>query len=329
MKNKAMLMSLLGALLALTSCRDLTLPPVFYTLEKEQPLTDDRGFPDEVTVHRIVKTGSRYFAAANRLYTRTDGDGASDTWTAVAPPVPGALCNNVEVFDSQIYAGFATGSGQGLYRSVPDPISWNQIADLGAGSYPQITLIKATTAGTPTLFVATWSGTAYSLSYSTTGNSGSYSVVSGAGWGATPPNDDQPIIDVASDGSFYWVVIGNSVYRDDGGVGVGAFDKLTTPSSGSATYGGVLLVPGTLHLSAGNGLLHSSVNNGDAWTSSSVIENDKGDPVYKIVGDVDFEEVREVAQWITPVPGGVGPLTVTMLLRNVTEAAKHFHPLAV
>ncbi|MGD0092094.1 MAG: bifunctional 5,10-methylenetetrahydrofolate dehydrogenase/5,10-methenyltetrahydrofolate cyclohydrolase [Planctomycetota bacterium] len=56
--------------------------------------------------------------------------------------------------------------------------------------------------------------------------------------------------------------------------------------------------------------------------------NEKGEPVYRIVGDVDFAGVKEVAEWITPVPGGVGPLTVTMLLRNVTEAAKHFHPLA-
>lgn len=54
--------------------------------------------------------------------------------------------------------------------------------------------------------------------------------------------------------------------------------------------------------------------------------NDKGKPAYKFVGDVDFEAVKEKAEFITPVPGGVGPLTVTMLLRNVAEAAKHFHP---
>lgn len=38
------------------------------------------------------------------------------------------------------------------------------------------------------------------------------------------------------------------------------------------------------------------------------------------VGDVHFEEVREVAGWISPVPGGVGPMTVAMLLRNVVDA---------
>jgi len=42
----------------------------------------------------------------------------------------------------------------------------------------------------------------------------------------------------------------------------------------------------------------------------------------KIVGDVEFEEASKRASWITPVPGGVGPLTVTMLLRNVVEAAR-------
>ncbi len=42
----------------------------------------------------------------------------------------------------------------------------------------------------------------------------------------------------------------------------------------------------------------------------------------KIVGDVEFEKAFERASWITPVPGGVGPLTVTMLMRNLVEAAK-------
>ena len=42
----------------------------------------------------------------------------------------------------------------------------------------------------------------------------------------------------------------------------------------------------------------------------------------KIVGDVEFEEAQKRASWITPVPGGVGPLTVTMLMRNLVEATK-------
>ncbi|GAA4356083.1 bifunctional methylenetetrahydrofolate dehydrogenase/methenyltetrahydrofolate cyclohydrolase FolD [Variovorax defluvii] len=46
--------------------------------------------------------------------------------------------------------------------------------------------------------------------------------------------------------------------------------------------------------------------------------NDEG----KLCGDVDFETVRQVAGWITPVPGGVGPMTRAMLLVNTLEAAE-------
>jgi methylenetetrahydrofolate dehydrogenase (NADP+)/methenyltetrahydrofolate cyclohydrolase len=42
----------------------------------------------------------------------------------------------------------------------------------------------------------------------------------------------------------------------------------------------------------------------------------------KLVGDVDFDAVRDVAGWITPVPGGVGPMTIAMLLENCLKAAQ-------
>jgi len=42
----------------------------------------------------------------------------------------------------------------------------------------------------------------------------------------------------------------------------------------------------------------------------------------KLQGDVDFESVREVASKITPVPGGVGPMTIAMLMRNTLTAAQ-------
>jgi methylenetetrahydrofolate dehydrogenase (NADP+)/methenyltetrahydrofolate cyclohydrolase len=42
----------------------------------------------------------------------------------------------------------------------------------------------------------------------------------------------------------------------------------------------------------------------------------------KLVGDVDIERVKERAGWITPVPGGVGPMTIAMLLQNTLESAK-------
>ena len=43
---------------------------------------------------------------------------------------------------------------------------------------------------------------------------------------------------------------------------------------------------------------------------------------YRLVGDVDFEAIKEKASFITPVPGGVGPMTITMLLFNTVESAK-------
>ncbi|MBA3597526.1 MAG: bifunctional methylenetetrahydrofolate dehydrogenase/methenyltetrahydrofolate cyclohydrolase FolD [Methylibium sp.] len=43
----------------------------------------------------------------------------------------------------------------------------------------------------------------------------------------------------------------------------------------------------------------------------------------KLCGDVDYDGVRKVAGWITPVPGGVGPMTITMLLMNTIESAEH------
>ncbi|MEG0935500.1 MAG: bifunctional methylenetetrahydrofolate dehydrogenase/methenyltetrahydrofolate cyclohydrolase FolD [Clostridia bacterium] len=42
----------------------------------------------------------------------------------------------------------------------------------------------------------------------------------------------------------------------------------------------------------------------------------------KVVGDVDFDAVKEVAGFITPVPGGVGPMTIAMLIKNTVEAAQ-------
>ncbi len=53
-------------------------------------------------------------------------------------------------------------------------------------------------------------------------------------------------------------------------------------------------------------------------------DNEKG---YKIAGDVNFDEVQKKAGYITPVPGGVGPMTIAMLLKNTLSAAeKTFYP---
>jgi methylenetetrahydrofolate dehydrogenase (NADP+)/methenyltetrahydrofolate cyclohydrolase len=48
-------------------------------------------------------------------------------------------------------------------------------------------------------------------------------------------------------------------------------------------------------------------------------------PDGKLCGDVDYDDVLETAGWITPVPGGVGPMTITMLMGNTLKSAKRAH----
>lgn len=52
------------------------------------------------------------------------------------------------------------------------------------------------------------------------------------------------------------------------------------------------------------------------------LEHSRG---YRLVGDVDFDDVKDVAGAITPVPGGVGPMTVAMLMKNTVKAARFIH----
>jgi methylenetetrahydrofolate dehydrogenase (NADP+)/methenyltetrahydrofolate cyclohydrolase len=53
------------------------------------------------------------------------------------------------------------------------------------------------------------------------------------------------------------------------------------------------------------------------------VDDDTRERGYRLVGDVNYDEVKEVAGDITPVPGGVGPMTIAMLLTNTVRAAKH------
>ncbi len=57
------------------------------------------------------------------------------------------------------------------------------------------------------------------------------------------------------------------------------------------------------------------------------IEDDTKEKGYYLTGDVAYEEVKEVAGWISPSPGGVGPMTIAMLMRNTVRAAKIAHGL--
>ena len=51
------------------------------------------------------------------------------------------------------------------------------------------------------------------------------------------------------------------------------------------------------------------------------LDDDTRERGYRLTGDVAYDEVKEVASAISPVPGGVGPMTIAMLLSNTVEAA--------
>ena len=44
---------------------------------------------------------------------------------------------------------------------------------------------------------------------------------------------------------------------------------------------------------------------------------------FRLIGDCDFDDIKEIAGYITPVPGGVGPMTIAMLMYNTLEAAEN------
>ena len=58
------------------------------------------------------------------------------------------------------------------------------------------------------------------------------------------------------------------------------------------------------------------------------VEDDRSDKGYQIVGDVDLDAVVQKASLIAPVPGGVGPMTIAMLMRNTVRAARILHGLS-
>ncbi|HEX7363976.1 MAG TPA: tetrahydrofolate dehydrogenase/cyclohydrolase catalytic domain-containing protein [Dehalococcoidia bacterium] len=58
------------------------------------------------------------------------------------------------------------------------------------------------------------------------------------------------------------------------------------------------------------------------------VEDNTREKGFRLVGDVDFDAIKEKASFITPVPGGVGPMTVTMLLMNTVEAAERIAGLS-
>ncbi len=288
--NRSIPFAILGVLLALASCRNLALDPVFYTLSKEQPTSDNRGFPDGASVFKIVKFTSTtpplldyYLAAAGQLYLR--GTGTTDSWTVVAPPagLANAMCNSLEVFGTQIYAGFfdsANGAGSGLYTSnLSVPLSWTLTTDTNAQGV-QIIFLKAVGGQ---LFVGTKSGTVNALYY---GNGGSSTAVT---W-STAPASDIAFLDAArasfGAGSF-WILVGAYLYQSAtiGGnfaLYSGGANSPVSPLSGPPASGGLLDDGTALYVGAGNGLLYRTADAGATWTNSgtSPIRDDSGNAVH-------------------------------------------------
>ena len=52
----------------------------------------------------------------------------------------------------------------------------------------------------------------------------------------------------------------------------------------------------------------------------SLVKDETKKKGYRLVGDIDFEDVKQKINFITPVPGGVGPMTVTSLMTNIVDA---------
>ena len=88
-----------------------------------------------------------------------------------------------------------------------------------------------------------------------------------------------------------------------------------TPNLGSFTRQADVVV---VAVGRRNTLTRDMVKPGAVVIDVGMNRDDEG----KLCGDVDFAGVREVAGWITPVPGGVGPMTITMLLVNTVESAE-------
>ena len=57
---------------------------------------------------------------------------------------------------------------------------------------------------------------------------------------------------------------------------------------------------------------------------SNRVDDPSTEKGYRWVGDVEFDAAKQVASAITPVPGGVGPMTITMLLYNTVQAARQW-----
>ncbi len=273
----------------MAACTDKSLSPIFFTLETERSLTEDRGLEDGMTVHEVVKVGgagTRYFAAGNTLYTRTE----TGNWTPVSPPVAGALCNTIEIFGGDLYAGFFTkdGTGLGLYYTDPVAISWNQVSDADIDN-GQINLLKAV--GPTYLFVSslkTDGSGDYFLYYSS--NPTVADTIDPVTFD-TDPSGSIPIIDIEYDGAAYWVIAGPLLY-----MGPENNLQIQATVSDPATDGGKPF--GGLLYSSGN-ILYLSGKDGKLWSRSAGVWS--GATSISVDGGVQFTQFVDV----TTVSGNI------------------------
>ncbi|MFC1588573.1 bifunctional 5,10-methylenetetrahydrofolate dehydrogenase/5,10-methenyltetrahydrofolate cyclohydrolase [Planctomycetota bacterium] len=93
-------------------------------------------------------------------------------------------------------------------------------------------------------------------------------------------------------------------------------DVLVVAAGKPGLITGDMVKPGAIVIDVGINVIEVTAENGKRDLDQN------GNPKTRVVGDVNYDEVAQVAGFITPVPGGVGPITVTMLLKNVVEAAK-------
>ncbi|RLE23890.1 MAG: bifunctional methylenetetrahydrofolate dehydrogenase/methenyltetrahydrofolate cyclohydrolase, partial [Acidobacteria bacterium] len=82
--------------------------------------------------------------------------------------------------------------------------------------------------------------------------------------------------------------------------------------------------PGTVVVDVGVNRVDDEEKAIELFGESSLKATKVAEKGYALCGDVNFEAVEKVASLLTPVPGGVGPLTIAMLMQNTFDSAKRF-----
>jgi hypothetical protein len=289
-KSRASL-ALIAALALLTgllaACKDTALPPVFYTLENERELIDDRGMPDEANVFRVVHdpASDRLFAAAGPVYWRDVVDGH---WQRIAPPFADALCNHIEYFSAaaptaRIAAWFFNSqhvNENGLYTLDPagnPPAGWSPVT-IPVLTKPTVDLLKEVNS---LLFVSFKHGDNPDFLYTLYSVDGSYAFTP-----ASLSGVPEKIIDVEYDTSDYWVATMPNASSE--WLYTGALGTLTADAGPPGMVVTTGRPPGALfYLSGDNDLYLSSENGKVFFRHLGVWSSWTGDPV-----QVDSKNVR-------------------------------------